>query len=243
MTDINTLRNELVIANRILSHEDIVDSYGHVSVRHPDDPGRFFLAASVSPGQVNAGDILEYGADAEPVVPTGRPQYSERYIHAEIYRQRPDVNAVVHAHTEAVLPFTVTPGRLRPLLHVAGIIGKEIPLWDIQDDFGDTDLLVINAKQAASLAKTLGQNRVVLMRGHGYTAAAASLELTVRTSIYLKINAQALLAAIPLGPVHFLSDAEIDAVNAKMGSPRATKRVWENWAKRAGAEHLVDAGS
>lgn len=243
MSDINTLRNELVIANRVLAHEEIVDSYGHVSVRHPTNPERFFLAASVSPGQVNIEDILEYNLDAQPVVSTARAQYSERYIHAEIYRQRADVHAVVHAHTEAVLPFTVTSTRLRPLLHVAGIIGKEIPLWDMQEEFGPTDLLVINEEQAASLAKALGQNRVVLMRGHGYTAAAASLELTVRTSIYLKINAQAQLAAIPLGPIQFLSDEEIDAVNAKMGSPRATKRVWENWAKRAGLEHLLEATS
>lgn len=233
MSELSALRQNLVTANRILAHEEIVDSYGHVSVRHPTHPSRFFLAASVSPEQVQEDDILEYDLDGQPVNATDRAQYSERFIHAAAYRERREVNAVVHAHTESVLPFTVTPVKLRPLLHVAGIIGKDIPVWDMNEEFSDTDLLVINEDHARSLIKTLGGNRVVLMRGHGYTAVAESLELAVRVSIYLKINARAQLAAMALGPVTFLSDAEIDAVNARMGSPRATSRVWENWARRA----------
>lgn len=242
MNELAAARHELSIANRILAHEHVFDSYGHVSVRHPQHPERFLLAASVSPEQVKPMDILEYGLDAQPLAPTDRAQYSERVIHAEIYRQRPDVHAVVHAHTEAVLPFTVTPVPLRPLLHVAGIIGESIPVWDMRNSFGDSDLLVTRIEHAQSLATTLGQGRVVLMRGHGFTAAAPSLELAVRVAIYLKVNAQAQQAAMALGPVTFLSTGEIEAVNALMGSPRATRRVWDNWARRCGADSSLREG-
>ncbi|WP_297836528.1 class II aldolase/adducin family protein [Pseudomonas sp.] len=236
MSEHQSVRRELAIANRILAHEQVFDSYGHVSVRHPIDPERFFLAASVSPEQVQVEDILEYGIDGQPITATARAQYSERFIHAAIYARRPDINAVVHAHTESVLPFTVSSTKLRPLLHVAAIIGHDIPVWDMHADFGDTDLLVTNPDHAGSLAETLGSGRVVLMRGHGFTGAAASLELAVRVAIYLKINAQAQSAAMAMGPVKFLSEGEVAAVDARMGSPKATSRVWENWAHRCGAD-------
>lgn len=243
MSDLAAVRRELSIANRILAHEQVFDSYGHVSLRHPEDPNRFLLSASVSPEQVKPEDILEYGLDGQPLTSTSRAQYSERVIHAEIYRQRPDVQAVVHAHTEAVLPFTVTPVKLRPLLHVAGIIGDDIPVWDMNDHFGDSDLLVTTIDQAHSLAAALGDGRVVLMRGHGFTAAAASLELAVRVAIYLKVNAQAQQAAMALGPVTFLTAGEVAAVDALMGSPKATSRVWENWARRCGAGSVLQGAS
>ncbi|MCO8167515.1 class II aldolase/adducin family protein [Pseudomonas sp. 21LCFQ02] len=243
MTTLAAARHELSIANRILAHEQVFDSYGHVSLRHPEDASRFLLSASVSPEQVKPEDILEYGLDGQTLIATTRAQYSERVIHAEIYRQRPDVQAVVHAHTEAVLPFTVTSVKLRPLLHVAGIIGDDIPVWDMNHHFGDSDLLVTTTEHAQSLASTLGQGRVVLMRGHGFTAAAASLELAVRVAMYLKVNAQAQQAAMALGPVTFLSSGEIAAVNALMGSPKATSRVWDNWAQRCGAGTIMQGVS
>lgn len=241
MNDSRALRRELAIANRILAHENVFDSYGHVSVRHPDAADRFFLSASVSPEQVRIEDILEYGVDGQPVDATSRAQYSERFIHAAIYAQRPDVNAVVHAHADAVLPYTVTDVKLRPLLHVAAIIGYDIPVWDMRDEFGDTDLLVTTPEHAQSLARTLGDGRVVLMRGHGFSAAAASLELAVRVAIYLKTNAQLQTTAMSLGPVHFLSRGEVAAADARMGSPRATSRVWENWATRAAVDFAREA--
>lgn len=243
MSELPSVLRELVIANRILAHEQVFDSYGHVSVRHPTNPERFFLSASVSPEQVKAENIVEYDLDGKPAVEITRAQYSERFIHAAIYARRPDVNAVVHAHTESVLPFTVSTVRLKPLLHVAAIIGHEIPVWDMQEEFGDTDLLVVNADHARSLAKALGNGRVVLMRGHGFTGAAASLELAVRVAIYLKVNAQAQSAAMALGPVKFLSVGEVAAADARMGSSEATSRVWENWAQRCGATAGVQVQS
>lgn len=229
-----TLIDDLVTANHILAHEEVVDSYGHVSLRDPTDQHRFWLSSSVSPEQVTHEDILTYDLDARAQPETSLPQYSERVIHSAIYRARPDVQAVIHGHADETIPFTVTDVKLRPVLHVAGIIGANIPVWDIREGFGDTDLLVVNQDHAASLAASLGQGRVVLMRGHGFTVAAESLELAVRTAIYLKANARIQLEALRLGNVKYLSDDEIAAVNAKMGSPAATRRVWENWKNRLG---------
>lgn len=243
MSEHLAVHRELAIANRILAYEQVFDSYGHVSIRHPTNPERFFLAASVSPEQVWIEDILEYGIDGQTVNETARAQYSERFIHAAIYARRPNVHAVVHAHSESVLPFTVSATKLRPLLHVAAIIGHDIPVWDMHDNFGDTDLLVVNQAHARSLAETLGNRRVVLMRGHGFTCAAASLELVVRVAIYLNVNAKAQSAAMALGKVKFLSEGEVAAADARMGSPNATSRVWENWAQRCGVDLGVQVQS
>lgn len=230
----DALRRDLVIANRILAQQGVLDSYGHISVRDPDAAGHFWLAASVSPAQVRVGDLLRFDADARPVPASERALYSERFIHSEIYRARPDVRAVVHGHADEVLPFTVGAAKLRPVLHVAGIIGAELPLWDMADRFGDTDLLVSRTEHGADLAQCLGQSRVVLMRGHGFTVAAQSLELAVRTAVYLKVNARVLSDALRLGPVHYLSDGEIAAIDARMGGASATRRVWDNWTSEAG---------
>ena len=193
------------------------------------------MSASVSPEQVALSDLRRFTLDGQPDRPCSAPLYSERVIHSAIYAARPDVQAVIHAHADEVLPFTVTDVPLRPVLHVAGIIGASIPVWDIADVFGSTDLLVTDQDQADDLARCLGQGRVVLMRGHGFTVAAESLELAVRTAIYLKVNAQVQLAALRLGAVRYLSDDEIAAVNARMGSSRATRRVWDNWARQVAA--------
>ncbi|NTA83759.1 class II aldolase/adducin family protein [Agrobacterium tumefaciens] len=240
MANKDSLIRDLVIANRILAHEGVVDSYGHVSVRLPDNPDHFLLSRSRSPEQVTAEDILVFDRNGEPIEKTDDALYSERVIHARIFAARPDVQAVVHGHAQDVLPFTVTDVKLEPVLHVAGIIGHKLPVWDMADKFGDTDLLVTSNEHADDLASTLADQRVVLMRGHGFTATGPSLELAVRTSYYLKVNARLQLDALRLGPVKALSAGEIDQVLARMGSPQATPRVWANWAVRCGVEHLIN---
>src|SRR2546422_11450325 len=151
MSDLDRIVRELVIANRILANEDVVDAYGHVSHRHPDDPGRYLLARSVSP---------ELTLDGLPTGEEKRALYLERFIHGAIYEARPDVMAVVHAHAEAVLPFTLTQTPLRPVIHSGSFMGAEVPVWDIADQFGDTNLLVTNMAQGRDLAKCLGRNNV-----------------------------------------------------------------------------------
>jgi HCOMODA/2-hydroxy-3-carboxy-muconic semialdehyde decarboxylase len=241
MSDLGQLVRDLVIANRILASEDVVDAYGHVSVRHPDDPGRYLLARSVAPELVETGDILEFALDGTPTREEPRALYLERFIHGAIYEARPDVRAVVHAHAEGVLPFTITRTPLRPVIHSGSFMGADVPVWDIADHFGDTNLLVANMAQGRDLARCLGGNSVALMRGHGFAAAARSLIEVVRLSVYTPRNARVLLAALALGEVTPLSRGEIDARNAgyRPNSPE-TQRAWVYWARRAGCGAMLE---
>jgi len=242
MSSLDTLMQDLVIANRILAKEDVVDAYGHVSVRHPDDPKRFLIARSLAPDLVGPEDIVELDLGGQPTRDDGRSLYLERFIHAAIFEARPDVMAVVHAHAEDTLPFGIADGtRLRPVIHSGSFIGIEVPVWDIADRFGDTNLLVTNIEQGRDLAKCLGANSVALMRGHGFATAARSLIEVVRLSVYLPRNARALMRAKQLGgDIKYLSQGEIDARNRgyRPYSPE-TWRTWEYWANKAGCGHLL----
>ena len=242
MSSLDTVIQDLVIANRILAKEDVVDAYGHVSIRHPDNPKHFFLARSLAPDLVERGDIVELGLDGQPVRDEPRALYLERFIHAAIYEARPDVHAVVHAHAEDTLPFSIAAAtKLQPVIHSGSFIGTEVPVWDIADSFGDTNLLVTNIEQGRDLAKCLGANSVALMRGHGFASAARSLIEVVRLSVYLPRNARALMRAKQLGgEIKYLSQGEIDARNRGY-RPYSTEtwRTWEYWANKAGCGHLL----
>jgi ribulose-5-phosphate 4-epimerase/fuculose-1-phosphate aldolase len=238
-----SLIHDLVIANRILAREEVVDAYGHVSVRHPDDPKRFLIARSLAPELVGPADFVELGLDGQPVRSgEDRPLYLERFIHAAIFAARPEVMAVVHAHAEDTLPFGIADGmKLRPVIHSGSFIGTDVPVWDIADRFGDTNLLVTNIEQGRDLARCLGQGSVALMRGHGFAAAAHSLIEVVRLSVYLPRNARALMHAKQLGgEIKYLTPGEIAARNRGYSpySPE-TWRSWEYWANKAGCSHLL----
>jgi len=242
MSSLDSLVQDLVIANRILAREDVVDAYGHVSVRHPDNPHRFLIARSLAPDLVEPSDIVELDLDGQPVRDDGHKLYLERFIHAAIFAARPEIMAVVHAHAEDTLPFTIAQAtKLRPVIHAGSFIGAEVPVWDIADRFGDTNLLVTNLEQARDLAACLGPNNVALMRGHGFASAARSLIEVVRLSVYLPRNARALMRAKQLGgEIKYLSQGEIDARNRGY-SPYSTEtwRTWEYWANKAGCGHLL----
>ena len=243
MNELDRVRNDLVVANRILANEEVVDAYGHVSLRHPNNPHRFFMARSLAPELVSDKDIVEHDLDGNSADGDTRPLYLERFIHAGVYLSRPDVIAVVHAHAEAILPYGIANGTpLRPVIHSGSFIGAHIPVWNIADRFGDTNLLVTNMDQARDLAATLADNNVALMRGHGFVAGGRSLIDVVRMSVYLPRNARALTTALMLGgDVTYLSRGEIDARNQKAYSPDspATWRAWEYWATRCGCAHMV----
>jgi ribulose-5-phosphate 4-epimerase/fuculose-1-phosphate aldolase len=242
MTTLDSLIQDLVIANRILAREEVVDAYGHVSVRHPDNPQRFLIARSLAPELVGPADIVELDIEGRPVREEGRSLYLERFIHAAIFAARPEVMAVVHAHAEDTLPFGIAREiKLRPVIHSGSFIGAEVPVWDIADRFGDTNLLVTDMAQAKDLAQCLGGNNVALMRGHGFAAAARSLIEVVRLSVYLPRNARALMRAQQLGgDIRYLSPGEIAARNRGY-SPYSveTWRSWEYWANKAGCGHLL----
>ena len=192
MNETDRLINDLVIANRILANEDVCDAYGHVSIRNPNNPNTFFMARSLAPELVTPDDIVELDLEGNPVGDESRHLYLERFIHGGILEARRDVMSVVHAHAEDILPYGIADGTpLRPVIHSGSFIGAYIPVWDIADRFGDTNLLVANVEQGRDLAKTLADNNVALMRGHGFAAASGSLIEVVRMSVYLPRNARA----------------------------------------------------
>jgi HCOMODA/2-hydroxy-3-carboxy-muconic semialdehyde decarboxylase len=179
------LLHDLVIANRILAHEGVLDAYGHVSVRNPLRPDHFFLSRSRSPELVTREDIMEFDYAGNPTPGDTRPPYLERFIHGGIYEARPDIHAVVHSHADEVLPFTIANRVLQPVIHTASDIGSRVSVWDIRDKFGDTNMLVVNPEQGRDLAQCLGPDRVVLMRGHGFAAGAPSLSVVMGTRLGL----------------------------------------------------------
>jgi ribulose-5-phosphate 4-epimerase/fuculose-1-phosphate aldolase len=240
MDELQRAIGDLVIANRILAKEEVVDAYGHVSIRHPAKPDHYLLSRSLSPEFVTRSDIIEFRLDGTPVSDT-RPAYLERFIHGAIYEARPEVNAVIHSHAEDVLPFSISKTtKMCCVAHVASDMGAHVPVWDIAEKFGDeTNLLVINIAQGRDMAHALGKNAVVLMRGHGFSAAADSLIKLVRMSVYLPRNARILLHAMRLGEFKALSEGEIRTRNQfRAGSPEI-QRGWEFWARRAGCGDML----
>ena len=225
---------ELVIANRILAREDVIDDFGHVSLRHPTDPGRYFLSRSRSPAAVTADDIMEFTLDGTPLDQRGRRMYSERAIHGAFYMARPDVNAVIHHHARAVLPFTVTKLELKPVFHMGSVMGATVPLWDSQDEFGDTNMLVDDMPKGHSLARALGPNASVLLARHGACNVGASLRAAVFTAVYMKDNAAMILASLPHGPVSYLTPGETEMTARMLLSDMPLARAWDYYLARAG---------
>lgn len=225
---------DLVLANRILAREDVIDDFGHVSVRHPDDPSRYFLSRSRSPELVNLDDIMEFTLEGEPIDQRSRAIYSERPIHGALYMARPDVNCVAHHHPRSVLPFTVANIPLRPLFHMASVIGAEIPVWDSQPEFGDTNMLVDSLPMGHSLARTLGENRIVLIRGHGAVVVGENIRNTVFASVYLKENAELVLQARAFGELYYLTPGEIEKTGTMLRSELASNRAWDFYVARCG---------
>ncbi len=233
MAKLDEQLEDLVIANRILAREGVVDGFGHVSLRHPDRPDRFFMSRSRSPELVTRDDIMEFDLDCNPIDQRGRTMYGERAIHGAIFQARPDVGSVVHNHAEEVIPYSVSKLPMRQIIHTAGGMGRHVPVWDIRDDFGDTDMLVRNLPQGLSLAKTLGNNAAVLMRGHGCTVAGRTVRDAVRIAVYLMVNARLQTEAMRFGDVTFLSEGEMIATAEMSATPLAADRVWEYWARRS----------
>ena len=240
MDKVERAKRDVVIANRILAMEGVVDAYGHVSVRHPENPNRYFLSRSLAPELVTLGDVIEYTLDGKAVTDTRSP-YLERFIHGAIYEARPEIKAVIHAHSEPVLPFGLIDEPLRPVIGSASYIGTTIPKWDIADKFGDdTNLLVTNMDHGRDLAKALEDNAVCLMRSHGFASAGQSIERTVTTAVYLPKNARVQLEVMRTGlPYRTLSAGEIATRNKFDPDSPAMRRGWEYWAAKAGVGDLL----
>jgi ribulose-5-phosphate 4-epimerase/fuculose-1-phosphate aldolase len=223
------LIDDLVTANHILASEGILDGYGHVSVRNTANPNHFFLSRSLAPGLVTAADIIEYDLDGNPIDDT-RLSYRERFIHGEIYKMRPDVMAIVHDHSPAVIPFSVSSVPLRAVTHMAAFIGEGVPVFEIRDVDGMTDMLVSNQKRGQALAKVLGNHPAALMRGHGAAVVGESVKVAVGRAIYLDLNARVQEQAILLGgKVTYFEPEE-----ARKTAPQdGFERAWDVWKRKA----------
>ena len=238
MSDLDTIKEEMVTANRILAHHKVVDSFGHISIRHPDNPDHFLLSRARAPEVIVANDIMEFKLTGENMGHEPGKPYSERFIHGAIYEARSDVMSVVHNHSPSVIPFSVTDQPIRPIMHMCAPIGGDIPNWDIAQEFGDcTNLLVTSMEMGRDLAKHLEDRTVSLMRGHGSVVVGGSVREVVFTSVYMELNASMLMNALSMGDVRFLADGEIDAITE--GRKGFTfERGWENWCNQVNRPYV-----
>jgi len=225
----NPLIEDLVVGNRILAMEGVLDGMGHISVRTAR-PDRFLLARSMPPELVTATDILEYDLDGQAIDARDRTSYLERFIHSEIYKARPDVRAVVHCHTASLIPFADSDVPLRAMYHMAAFVAEGVPVFDIRKAAGLTDLLVRDAALGKALAQSLGQKPAVLMRGHGAVVVAASIPNVVGRSIYLDVNAKAQAQAIALGGK--ITYVEADEAKLRMSDTNEYARAWDLWQRK-----------
>jgi HCOMODA/2-hydroxy-3-carboxy-muconic semialdehyde decarboxylase len=225
------LIEDIVVGSRILADFGVLDGFGHVSARHPANPNHFLMSRSLAPALVTADDIMEFDLDGNAVDARGRSLFLERFIHSEIYKARPDVMSVVHSHSPGVIPFSVSQVPLRPMYHNPSFLAAGVPVWAIRKDFGETDMLVRDPALGKSLAQTLGDKPVVLMRGHGDVAVGPSVKMAVFRAYYTDVNARLQSQAISLGgDINYLTPGEgakADQVNFVV-----IDRIWNLWKMR-----------
>jgi len=224
------LIDDLVAASHILARHGVVDGFGHVSMRHPHTADRFLISRSMAPALVTAADIMTLDLDGDPL-DDDRAPFLERFIHAELYRARPDIGAIAHSHSPAVIPFGVVADvPLRPIYHMSAFLGEGAQLFEIRDAAGPaSDMLIRDAPLGRALANVLGDAAAVLMRGHGATVVAPTLKLAVFRAVYLELNARMQADAMRLGPVTFLNAAE--AANASRANEGQVDRAWQLWRR------------
>jgi len=222
---------DLAAASRILTDQGVFDAAGHVSMRHPRDVERFLMSRSLAPALVTADDIMEFSLDCEACDARGRTPFIERFLHGEIYRKRPDVMAIAHGHCPSVIPFGLVATPMRATYHNAAFLAAGVPVFDIRDRFGATDIVISGSEKGAALAEALGDKSVVLLRAHGVVVVAPSLQAAVFRAVFTEISARVQLQAAVLGAPIAALDAEegrkADAINlATVG------RSWELWKRR-----------
>jgi ribulose-5-phosphate 4-epimerase/fuculose-1-phosphate aldolase len=228
------LIDEIVVGSRILAELGVVDAFGHVSARDPSNPSHFLMSRSLAPALVTADDIMEFDLDGDAIDARGRPVFLERFIHASIYRARPDVMSVAHTHSPGVIPFSVSKTPLRALFHNAAFLAAGVPVWDIAREFGATDMLVRDNGIGKSLARTLADKSVVLMRGHGDVAVGPDVKTAVFRAYYTDVDARLQTQAIGLGSeITYLSAEE--GVKADTINFAVIDRVWNLWKQRVQA--------
>lgn len=224
------LMADLAAASRILAAQGVVDGFGHVSLRHPQAPNRYFMSRSIAPALVTPDDIIEYDLDSNPCNASGRNSFLERFIHGEIYKARPDVMSVVHSHSPSVIPFGLVDVPMMAMFHNAAFIAAGVPVFDIKEKFGATDMLVGNSVKGVALAESLGKRDIAMMRAHGSVACGPTLQTAVFRAVYTEVNARIQHWTLALGagkPIAVLDGEEgrlADVINQTAGM-----RAWDLW--------------
>jgi ribulose-5-phosphate 4-epimerase/fuculose-1-phosphate aldolase len=233
MSTLTAIVDDLVAANRILAGLGVLDGFGHVSARHPDRANRYLLSRSLAPELVTGADIMSFDLESSAQDGDPRTPYLERFIHGEIYTHRPDVQAIVHSHAAAVVPFAAAAERLRPIYHMSGFLRAGARVFDIRTRFGMTDMLIRNNAQGAELATTLAGDAVILMRGHGFCAVGDSVPVAVYRAYYTQANAAIQQQAVALGGSVTYLDPE-EAVRAEAANHGVVLRPWALWKAQYG---------
>ena len=230
------LMADLAAAGRILVTQGVMDGFGHVSLRHPGAPNRYFMARSIAPALVTPNDIIEYDLDSNPCNANGRGSFLERFIHAEIFKARPDVMSVVHSHSPSVIPFGLVKVPMQAMFHNAAFLAAGVPVFDIREKFGATDMLIGNGPKGVALAQSMGKKDIALMRAHGSVACGPTLQTAVFRAVYTEVNArvqhwtQALGGGAPMAALDSEEGLLADAVNQTAGM-----RAWDLWRSQVRA--------
>jgi len=222
---------QVVLANRILANENVLDAFGHVSVRHPKNRDTFLQSRSLSPELVTADDILEIDVDGKVITRTDAKPYAERIIHAAIFKARPDVNAVFHGHPHSVIPFTCTGVPVRPIVHFGAMFYEGINLYDDYDV--SSGMLIASPEEGERVARVLGDKKALLLRGHGCVVVGESAQRMVMAAIYLRDNAAIQFQAMQMGRPKYLSYEEGRQANIVTESAVVVERAWTYWVRRA----------
>ena len=221
---------DLAAAARILADQGVVDGFGHVSLRHPSDPNRYFMSKSIAPALVTPDDLIEYDLDSNAIDAKGRASFLERFIHGEIFRARPDVMSVVHSHSPSVIPFGLVGVPMQAMFHNGAFLAAGVPVFDIREKFGATDMLVSDAAKGVELARVVGKKDIALMRAHGSVACGPTLQTAVFRAVYTEVNARIQHWTLALGrggPI-----AALDAEEGRLAdhiNQTAGMRAWHLW--------------
>ncbi len=228
---------DLAAASRILAERGVVDAFGHISHRHPDAPDRYLMSRAMAPALVTPDDIIEYSLDSEPCNANGRGSFLERFIHGEVYKARPDINSVAHSHSPSVIPFGLVDTKMEAMFHNAAFLAAGVPVFDISEKFGATDMLVSDGSKGVAFAESLGDRDVALMRAHGSVACGSTLQTAVFRAVYTEVNARVQHWTVALGgatPMAALDEEE--GRLADVPNQGACLRAWDLWRRQVREE-------